>query len=146
MPIPIDERRKPASVKVHVSSGAGIDITWSDGHASHYDFAYLREKCPCAMCNDEREKKADRQRKDEQLKKENAVQTAAPALNSPLLPMFKPKLSAQTAHAVGNYAVQIDFNDGHTTGIYSFDYLRTICPCEDCAREFRPAPEKSAEP
>jgi DUF971 family protein len=145
MPIPIDERRKPASVKVHVSSGAGIDITWSDGHASHYNFAYLREECPCAMCNDEREKKADRQRKDEQLKKENAVQTAAPALNSPLLPMFKPKLSAKAAHAVGNYALQIDFNDGHGTGIYSFDYLRTICPCEDCAREFRPAPEKSGE-
>ena len=50
---------------------------------------------------------------------------------------FKPKLSAKAAHAVGNYALQIDFNDGHTTGIYSFDYLRTICPCEDCAREFR---------
>ena len=54
--------------------------------------------------------------------------------------MFKPKLAARAAHAVGNYALQIDFNDGHTTGIYSFDYLRTICPCEDCAREFRTAP------
>src|ERR1700687_39491 len=57
MPIRLDERRKPSSVKVHVSSGAGVDITWSDGHASHYDFAYLREKCPCALCNDERQKK-----------------------------------------------------------------------------------------
>jgi DUF971 family protein len=52
MPIPLDERRKPAKVKVHVSTGAGVDITWADGHASHYDFAYLREECPCAMCND----------------------------------------------------------------------------------------------
>src|SRR5207249_5235778 len=56
MPIPIDTRRKPTSVKVHVSSGAGVDIAWSDGHASHYDFTYLREHCPCATCNDEREK------------------------------------------------------------------------------------------
>jgi hypothetical protein len=33
MPIPIDARRKPASVKVHVSSGTGIDIPLADGHA-----------------------------------------------------------------------------------------------------------------
>src|SRR5689334_805456 len=125
MPIPIDARRKPASVKVHVSSGAGVDIAWADGHASHYDFAYLREECPCAMCNDERMKKAQGQQKDRQLKKENASPAAAPLLSSPLLPMYKPKLAAKAAHAVGNYALQIDFNDGHATGIFSFDYLRT---------------------
>jgi DUF971 family protein len=143
MPIPIDERRKPASVKVHVSSGAGIDITWSDGHASHYDFPYLREKCPCAMCNDERQKREERRENDERLKKENPHGTPPP-LSSPALPMFKPKLSARAAHAVGNYALQIDFNDGHATGIYSFDYLRTICACEDCAREYRTAPDSSS--
>jgi DUF971 family protein len=38
---------------------------------------------------------------------------------------------------VGNYALQIDFSDGHTTGIYSYDYLRTICPCDECAKAFR---------
>jgi DUF971 family protein len=137
LPIPIDERRKPASVKVHVSSGAGVDITWADQHSSHYDFAYLREQCPCAMCNDERMKKELGREKDAQLKKEHAAHPAAPALSSPLLPMFKPKLAAKSAHAVGNYALQIDFNDGHTAGIFSFDFLRTICPCKECAREYR---------
>ena len=57
MPIPIDERRKPASVKIHVSTGAGVDVVWSDGHVSHFDFTYLRENCPCATCNEERIKK-----------------------------------------------------------------------------------------
>jgi DUF971 family protein len=137
MPIPIDARRKPASVKVHVSSGAGVDITWADDHSSHYDFAYLREECPCAMCNDERLKKAQGQEKDQQLKKEHPAPAAAPPLSSPLLPMYKPKLTAKAAHAVGNYALQIDFNDGHATGIFSFDFLRTICPCAECAREYR---------
>jgi DUF971 family protein len=137
MPIPIDARRKPASVKVHVSSGAGVDITWADGHASHYDFKYLREECPCAMCNDERLKKAEGQQKDMQLKKEHLQSAAAPALSSPLLPLYKAKLAAKAAHAVGNYALQIDFNDGHTAGIFSFDFLRTICPCQECAREYR---------
>jgi len=140
MPIPIDARRKPAKVKVHVSSGAGVDITWADEHSSHYDFSYLRQECPCAMCNDERQKKAAGQEKDALLKKENPSLTASPALSSPLLPMFKPRLSAKAAHAVGNYALQIDFNDGHATGIFSFDYLRMICPCQECAREYRTNP------
>jgi DUF971 family protein len=119
MPTPIDPRKKPASVKVRVSTGQGVDITWSDGHASHYDFAYLRDQCPCAMCDDERKKK-------------QAAPRAGPAL-----PMFKPKVTARQAKAIGNYAVQIDFSDGHSTGIYSFDHLRTICPCAECALAFR---------
>jgi DUF971 family protein len=75
------------------------------------------------------------------LKKENAARVAAAPPSSPLLPMYKPKLAAKSAHAVGNYALQIDFNDGHATGIYSFDFLRTICPCEECAREYRAQPD-----
>lgn len=142
MPIPIDARRKPAKVKVHVSSGAGVDITWADEHVSHYDFAYLREQCPCAMCNDERQKKAASQEKDAQLKAENPGAAAAAPFSSPLLPMFKPKMKANAAHPVGNYALQIDFNDGHATGIFSFDYLRTICPCPECALLFRTDPEE----
>jgi len=126
MPIPLDLRRNPSSVKVHVSSGAGVDISWSDGHLSHYDFAYLREQCPCAMCNEERRKKEDLERR------------AGGGLSSAALPMFKPKPSALAAQAVGNYALQIEFNDGHATGIYSFDYLREICPCEACARQGSP--------
>jgi len=133
MPIPIDARRKPASVKVHVSSGAGIDVTWSDGHASHYDFAFLREQCPCATCNDERREKQAQE------------QPAPPALSSAALPMYKPKITAKTAHAVGNYALQIDFNDGHATGIYSFDFLRTICPCDACGRQYRSGVETPSQ-
>lgn len=135
MPIPIDERRKPASVKVHVSSGAGVDIVWADGHGSHYDFAYLREQCPCAMCNDERVKKSE-------AKFQTAATSATGGLqSSALLPMYKPKIAARSAHGVGNYALQIDFNDGHAAGIFSFDYLRTICPCPACEAAFRTNPE-----
>jgi DUF971 family protein len=119
MPIPIDQRRKPTSVKVHVSTGAGVDITWADGHSSHYDFVYLRDECPCATCNDEREKKA--------------MHASGPTLASSLaLPMFKPKAKAQSATQVGNYAIGINFTDGHSTGIYSYEHLRDICPCEEC--------------
>src|ERR1043165_2226945 len=124
MPIALDPRKKPADVKVHVSSGAGVDITWVDGHRSHFDFAYLREQCPCAMCNDERRKKEEWSRH-------------SPAAGPGELPIFKPRPAARAAKAVGNYALQIDFTDGHSTGIYSYDYLRTICPCSECGQAFR---------
>jgi len=125
MPIPIDIRKRPASVKVHVSTGEGVEITWSDGHVSRYDFPYLRDHCPCALCNDERQKK------------DKFAESAAGGASA--LPMFKPRVKAKSANAVGNYAVQIEFTDGHATGIFSFEHLREICPCEDCARAFRQA-------
>ncbi|MGH9560932.1 MAG: gamma-butyrobetaine hydroxylase-like domain-containing protein, partial [Terracidiphilus sp.] len=100
------------------TTGEGMEVTWSDSHVSRYTFPYLRDNCPCAMCNDEREKKAK-------------------AGNSPaVLPMFKPRVTAKAAKPVGNYAVQIEYSDGHSTGIYSFTHLREICPCEECQREF----------
>jgi DUF971 family protein len=127
MPIPLDVRKKPTSLKVHISTGEGVDITWADAHTSHYDFPYLRDSCPCAMCNDEREQKAK----------------AGPAVAvSAVLPMYKPRVTAKAATPVGNYAIQIQFSDSHATGIFSFGHLREICPCEACAREFR---DKTAE-
>jgi DUF971 family protein len=129
MPIPQDTRKKPVTIKVHVSTGEGVEITWADTHTSRYDFHYLRDRCPCALCNDEREKKT----------KTGATPGAA------LLPMYKPKVTAKSANAVGNYAIQIQFSDSHATGIFSFEHLREICPCEACIREFAPAAsEKTA--
>src|SRR6266480_633658 len=105
MPTPLDPRKKPTSIKIHVSSGTGVDVTWADGHA--------------------REKKA-------------SLGEAAPAfLSSPALPIFKPKPRAQAATQVGSYAIQISFTDGHSTGIYSYDHLRNLCPCAHCAKAFR---------
>lgn len=128
MPLPMDTRKKPTEVQVHVTSGAGLDIRWSDGHTSHYDFTYLRDQCPCALCNEERRKKAEIA--------EQTKESSGGAL-PPALPMFKPKPKARAARAVGHYALQIDFTDGHSTGIYSFEYLREICPCDACKAEFR---------
>jgi DUF971 family protein len=123
MPLPLDIRKKPMDVRVRVSTGEGVDITWSDAHSSHYDFSYLREHCPCATCREEHDK--------------HGKIDAKTAGGSSALPMFKPKITARAASAVGNYAVQIEFTDGHSTGIFSFAHLREICPCDACAREFR---------
>jgi DUF971 family protein len=138
MPTPLDPRKKPTAVKIHISTGAGVDITWADGHASHYDFPYLRDACPCATCNDEREKKADAEKREKESRHSGSSSSAVPRpTTSPLLPMFKPKPRAQSAASVGSYAIQINFSDGHNTGIYSYEQLRMICPCADCAAAFR---------
>jgi DUF971 family protein len=123
MPTPVDLRKRPLNVLIHVSSGAGVDITWSDGHASHYDFHYLRDLCPCAGCADEKRKRAE-------------LAQHAPASGPAALPLFKPKPKARSAEPVGQYAIKISFSDGHSTGIYSFEYLREICPCDACRSEF----------
>jgi DUF971 family protein len=118
MPIALDERKKPKSLKVFVSTGEGLEVVWNDGHLSRYSFPYLRDHCPCAMCNDERAKKEKLGAKAE------------------AFPMYKPRVAAKSATPVGNYAVQIEFSDGHSTGIYSYGHLREICPCEACQKEF----------
>lgn len=125
MPLPIDSRKKPTSLKVHVTSGQGVDVVWADGHSSHYDFPYLRDHCPCALCNDERDKKSKNP-------------------GSSVLPMYKPRVTARGAAAVGNYAIQIEFSDSHATGIFSFERLREICPCQECQKEFRTAAKETS--
>lgn len=124
MPATLDPRKKATDVKVQVSTGAGVDIVWADGHRSHYDFAYLREQCPCATC-------------DEQRRKKEAAPFQASGTSASVLPMYKPRMGARAAKSLGHYALQIEFTDGHSTGIYSYDHLRTICTCEECAQNFR---------
>src|SRR5207245_9226588 len=90
MPLPIDTRKKPSGVKVHVSTGAGVDIIRADGHSSHYDFVYLRDNCPCALCDDDRKKKAT-------LAGYEGVRPA-----TAVQPMLKPKHEAKAAAPKGN--------------------------------------------
>jgi DUF971 family protein len=109
----------PKSVKVNLTTGSGVDIEWNDGHVSHYTFAYLRDACPCAMCEDERAKAG--RHPGEPLK---------PAPGT--LPMFKARIMALSAEGIGKYAIKFLWNDNHDLGIYSWRFLREICPCAEC--------------
>ena len=46
--------------------------------------------------------------------------------------MYKPALKMLGVEPVGNYAIRINWSDGHKTGIYSYEHFRRICPCEEC--------------
>ena len=87
-----------------------LRIQWGDGVASIFSMQFLRQNCPCASCRTERDKQA---------------------ASKSLLPILS---AAQAAAAsatctggqlVGNYAIQLDWSDGHSTGIYDFRLLRT---------------------
>jgi len=70
----------------------------------------LRDSCPCATCKTEREE-----------------------LVKNLLPILKPGQFLITSIVpVGQYAIQITWGDGHATGIYPFDLLRSLCECAEC--------------
>jgi DUF971 family protein len=111
---------QPTSIKVHKTSGTTMEIGWNDGHQSTYTFTYLRDACPCALCNEEREK-GHRQ----------PGQPTTPDAAGPLQ-MFKPQPRPTEVAQVGNYAIRFSWNDGHKHGIFSWDYLREWCPCDEC--------------
>ena len=109
----------PKSVKVNLTAGTGVDIEWKDGHHSHYTFPFLRDACPCALCDEERTK-SDR----------DPGEPPKPAPGS--LPMYKPTVKPLSAGGVGKYAIKFQWNDSHDLGIYSWDFLRKVCPCGEC--------------
>ncbi len=88
----------------------GLRITWSDGHQAVYAYRRLRENCRCAACINEWSG-------EKLIRPESIPENIAPT----------------NIQAVGRYAVSIHWSDGHDTGIYPFDLLKEICPCEKCA-------------
>jgi DUF971 family protein len=91
-----------------------IQIDWADGHASIYEFTYLRRNCPCASC----------QPWKEGLGPIGQISEAARRATGDLR-------RVADIGQVGNYALSFNWTDGHGSGIYSFDYLRALCPCPD---------------
>lgn len=112
----------PKSVKVNLTTGTGMEIEWRDGHHSKYSFVFLRDACPCALCEEERGK--DKRSPGE-----------PPKLAPGTLPMFKPAAKPLSAEGVGKYAIKFSWNDGHELGIYSWAFLREVCPCAECKTE-----------
>jgi len=109
----------PEKVRVLLTEGNGMEIDWADGHRSAWSFAWLRDACPCATCVEER---ALESRKPGQPK---AKPTA-------VLPIYTAPAKPASAHAVGRYAIQFNWLDGHSGGIYSWEYLRRVCQCREC--------------
>ena len=99
-----------APTAIRQAGPRSLAVTWADGHESVYDVRTLRLQCGCAACV------------DEWTGEERLDPAAVPHDVRPL-----------AIRPVGRYAIQIDWSDGHTTGIYPFARLRALCPCARCA-------------
>lgn len=82
-----------------------IVIEWGDGHTTDYTTAQLRRLCPCAECVHEL--------------------TGRALLDPASVP---DDLIQRDVRLVGNYAIAVQFADGHSTGIYTFPALRENDP------------------
>lgn len=95
----------PEPLEVEVIRDGSLRVRWTDGHESAYGLRYLRGYCPCASCQGH-------------------------GVGQHFLPNEAPRITA--IDEVGNYALGISFVGGHNTGIYTFEWLRRLCPCAAC--------------
>lgn len=98
-------------IEMDLKKDEGLTIVWSDGVRSYYPIAHLRRLSPSADARELR-----KQIKANPL----TVLPSGSGSSGPLV--------ATDAELVGNYAIKIVFSDGHSTGIYSWAYLREIDP------------------
>ena len=105
----------PVDIEVHIPDRL-MTIQWGDGHRSVYPFDLLRKQCPCAVCREARQAAANDPFKV-------VTSTVRPG-----------EVTVTGAEQVGMYAVRFEWSDSHNTGIYAYEFLRAICPCEACQK------------
>lgn len=90
-------------VEVRAPEGARrMEIEWDDGVTTAYHHEILRGFCPCAHCQGHH----------------GPVRWVEDAENR--------DLSLASIEPVGNYALSLAWGDGHSTGIYTFRFLRQL--------------------
>jgi DUF971 family protein len=82
-----------------------MHIAWESGASSTFTGERLRWACPCAECRGE---------------------AGAPGRLSRVTSLPEDELRIADVTLVGQYALQIGFESGHNTGLYTFRYLRDL--------------------
>jgi len=95
----MDSQARP---EVNFKKGV-IHIDWGNGKTSALNPYHVRCACPCAMCVDE--------------------YTGEPLLDPERVPK---DIHPQTIQLLGNYAVAFHWSDGHSSGIYSWEFLQRL--------------------
>lgn len=96
---------KPKQIKI--IDKEKLSVKWNDESETIISLKYLRDECPCASCKGE-------------TILFKSFRPPKPAIFSP--EMYKVK----SIGVVGEYAIQVGWKDGHNTGIYSWEYLKTL--------------------
>ncbi len=96
-----------------------MKVNWNDGHTSEIPFTLIRNACPCAECRGG-----------------HANMGADPEPELFTAPdEDTPANRLVNLQAVGTYGITPEWEDGHHYGIYSWIYLRKLCPCPVCRSE-----------
>jgi DUF971 family protein len=104
----VSSHMKPVDLQV---IGEELAVKWDDGSESYVKLERLRRACPCAGCKGE-------------------TDVMGNLYKAPDQPLSGPAFQCVRITSVGGYGVQPLWADGHGTGIYSFDYLRSIAEAE----------------
>jgi DUF971 family protein len=103
----------PTNITLEQSAGRLV-INWSDGRICRYPVSALRVACPCVEC------RGGHERMGHQFDPENLLELTPDR-----------EYTVQQLEIVGNYALQFFWDDGHNSGIYTWDYLYRLCPAEE---------------
>jgi DUF971 family protein len=87
--------------------GNELAVKWDDGIESFIPLEKLRRACPCAGCKGE-------------------MDIMGNVYRSPEKPLTASSMELVRIQNVGGYAIQPVWADGHSSGLYAFDYLRTV--------------------
>lgn len=93
----------PKNVRA-LQDSAALELVWSDDTTNRLSYRLLRGSCPCAGCVNE-------------------------FTGERTFGVDKVSDDIQPAHLSfsGNYALKITWNDGHDTGLYTWEYLAKLC-------------------
>ena len=87
--------------------GTELALKWDDGEEGYIALETLRRHCPCAGCKGE-------------------TDVMGNVYRGPEIPLTESSFRLVKIVRVGGYALQPVWADGHTTGLYSFEYLRAL--------------------
>ncbi|MEX1040012.1 MAG: DUF971 domain-containing protein [Pirellulaceae bacterium] len=102
----------PQPIDLKLLEDGRLLIEWSDGEKLVYTPRQLRDNSPDALTIEKRLYDRDREQPT------NELTILSPAEIAPL--------TIKGMQPIGRYAYQINFSDGHDTGIYTFEYLKAL--------------------
>lgn len=93
----------PTNLRAHQSEQI-LEVAWADEAVARLPYRYLRGECPCATCRDEW----------------TGERVLDPAT-------IRPDLQLEGMEGIGNYAIRLAWNDGHSSGLYTWETLARLC-------------------
>jgi DUF971 family protein len=92
----------PTNIRAHQAEQV-LELAWPDDRVDRLPYRHIRANCPCATCRDEW----------------TGERILDPAT-------IRPDLKLEGMEAIGNYAVRLVWSDGHSSGLYTWETLRTL--------------------